>query len=84
VADLFDNIHHLPRHSLVSAYDNNDEFEDPSPSRVSTFDSTDTTSKRTLFLQKLQGVKSKLAPSFFMKDLEMEEDIDCDYRGGDA
>jgi hypothetical protein len=43
-----------------------------------TFDSTDTTSKRTLFLQKLQGVKSKLAPSFFMKDLEMEEDIDCD------
>jgi hypothetical protein len=28
VAELFDNIQHLPRHSLVSAYDSNDEFED--------------------------------------------------------
>ena len=85
VADLFDNIHHLPRHSLVSAYDSNDEFEDPSPSRVSTFDSTDTTSKRTLLPQKLQGVTSNLTPSFFMKDLEMEEDIDFDGDdGGDG
>ena len=37
VADLFDNIQHLPRHSLVSAYDSNDEFEDPSRSRVTIF-----------------------------------------------
>ena len=28
VAELFDNIQHVPRHSLVSAYDSNDEFED--------------------------------------------------------
>jgi len=28
VAELFDNIQHLPRHSLVSTYDSNDEFED--------------------------------------------------------
>ena len=70
VADLFDNMQHLPRHSLVSAWDSNDEFEDPA-----------TTSKPSLLPQKLQGVESKLKSSFF--DPEMEEDIDFGH-GGDG